>query len=430
MKDLPTPHLILRRLRDALRGLPVYGMPPFASLLRALKEQAKGSAHRSTSAASDFDLVRVHHPVGIFAAVIVVGLVLVIGALDPRPFPSNPTADELKELRSLYAGRPDTWPRPRLLSGAKFTEMAPLALRPRPEGKDQDLARLGGELFNDPRLSASGHFACQSCHNRRLGWGDGLPVSFGHGRATGKRNAPSLFTAGYQSAFFWDGRAASLDEQALGPLSDGREMANAELAGVTDRVNAVESYRERFAPLTGRASIELEDITKALAAFQRTLERTTRFDRFAGGDAAALSDTEIWGLHLFRTKAGCANCHSGPLLSDGGSHNLGLSFFGRSREDLGRYGVTSKPEDAGLFRTPSLRHLTETDPYMHNGIFPALPGVVRFYEAGGGQVREDRKGEGDRRALFDAVRRKSDLLEPFNLGQAERAALVAYLQAL
>jgi cytochrome c peroxidase len=308
--------------------------------------------------------------------------------------------------------------------------MAPLELHPRPEGKEQDLVRLGSELFNDPRLSASGHFACQSCHNRRLGWGDGLPVSFGHGRATGKRNAPSLFTAGYQSAFFWDGRAQSLEEQALGPLSDTREMANAELSGVVERVNAVESYREGLAPLTGRTSVELEDITKALAAFQRTLERTTRFDRFAAGDAAQLNDTEIWGLHLFRTKAGCANCHSGPLMSDGGAHNLGLSFFGRGREDLGRYAVTLKPEDAGLFRTPSLRHLSATDPYMHNGIFGALPGVIRFYEGGGGQVRADRDTDQQRQILLEAVRNKSSLLQTFRLSPQERAALVAFLQAL
>jgi cytochrome c peroxidase len=345
-------------------------------------------------------------------------------------FPATPTIENLQTLREAYSGPPSTWPRPRLLPGAKFAEMAPLALHPRPEGKEQDLARLGGELFNDPRLSASAHFACQSCHNRRLGWGDGLPVSFGHGRAAGKRNAPSLFAAGYQSSFFWDGRAASLEEQALGPLSDGREMANAELTGVADRVNGVVSYREQFAPLTGRASVQLEDITKALAAFQRTLERTTRFDRFAGGDTAALNDTEIWGLHLFRTKAGCANCHSGLLLTDGASHNLGLSFFGREREDLGRFAVTMKPEDAGRFRTPSLRHLSQTAPFMHNGIFGALPGVVRFYEAGGGQVRADRDPGGERHAIFEAARTKSSLLQPFSLGPDERAALIAYLEAL
>lgn len=344
-------------------------------------------------------------------------------------FPVAPTAAELAALREAYTGAPATWPRPRLQPGAKFTEMAPLQLHPRPQGKGADLARLGGELFDDPRLSASGHFSCQSCHNRRLGWGDGLPVSFGHGRAEGKRNAPSLFTAGYQSAFFWDGRTPTLEQQALGPLADNREMANGELTEVADRINAVEDYRRRFAALTGRDTIELLDITAALAAFERTLERPTRFDRFTAGHQKALTDEEVWGLHLFRTKAGCANCHNGPLLSDGGEHNIGLSYFGRTLEDLGRYGVTGYPADAGRFRTPSLRHLSETQPYMHNGAFATLPGVARFYEGGGGRVRDDRK-DAQRPALFEAARRKSSLLQPFTLTPAERAALVAFLRAL
>lgn len=359
----------------------------------------------------------------------VVGVASYIGA-DRRPLSEVPSAGELAALRKLYAGAPATWPRPRLLPDAKFTEMAPLQLRPRPQGKELALAQLGGELFEDPRLSASGHFACQSCHNRRLGWGDGLPTSFGHARAEGRRNAPSLFSAGYQTVFFWDGRAKSLEEQALGPLTDGKEMANAELTGVAQRVGAVASYRERLAAITGRSEVELGDVTAALAAFQRTLERRTKFDRFAGGEQRALSDQEVWGLHIFRTKAGCANCHSGPLLSDGSAHNVGLSFFGRKLEDLGRYGVTGEAADAGLFRTPPLRHVSETAPYMHNGIFPTLDGVVRFYEGGGGVVRPERREEGERLALFEAARKNSPLVKRFELTAAERAALVAFLRTL
>lgn len=366
----------------------------------------------------------------VFSAFAVVYLMLPAPPLLDARFPAQPSAGELAALRQAYAGAPETWPRPRLLPDAKFTEMAPLQLHPRPQGKDEVLARLGGDLFNDPRLSASGHFACQSCHNRRLGWGDGLPTSFGHARAEGRRNAPSLFTAGYQQAFFWDGRAQSLEQQALGPLTDQREMANGELAGVAQRVDAVTSYRERFALVTGRQEVELGDVTAALAAFQRTLERTTRFDRFASGDQKALSDQQVWGLHIFRTKAGCANCHNGALLSDGAAHNIGLSFFGRKREDLGRYGATGQAADAGAFRTPSLRHVEDTGPYMHNGIFPSLVDVVRFYEGGGGRVRDDRREEGARGVLFEAARKTSPLVQRFRLNSAEREALVAFLRAL
>jgi cytochrome c peroxidase len=279
-------------------------------------------------------------------------------------------------------------------------------------------------------LSASGHFSCQSCHNRRLGWGDALPTSFGHGRANGRRNAPGLFTAGYKSLLFWDGRSSSLEEQALGPLMDGSEMANGDAVGILERVNAADGYRAAFAAVTGEAVVSLDDITAALAAFQRTLERTTRFDRYLDGNARALTDTEIWGLHLFRTKAGCANCHNGPTLSDGRFHNLGLSFLNRTLEDLGRHGVTGVAQDAGRFLTPSLRHVASTGPYMHNGIFPTLDGLIRFYEGGGGRVRAEQKLTPERQALLDAVIKKSPQLERFELTPAERAALLAYLKAL
>lgn len=353
--------------------------------------------------------------------------------LPPRldaSFPAEPTAADFATLRGAYAGAPEDWPRPRLLKGAKFTEMAPLAIHPQPEGNDQELARLGRELFEDPRLSASGQIACQSCHNRRLGWGDGLPTSFGHSRAAGKRNAPSLFTVGYKSTFFWDGRAQSLEEQALAPLIDQREMANHDLAGLLRRVNAEDGYRASFAALTGEAEITLDQVTAALAAFERTLEQPTRFDRFLQGNNRALSDTEIWGLHLFRTKAGCANCHNGPTLSDGRFHNLGLSYFNRKLEDLGRYGVTADAQDAGRFLTPSLRHLSRTGPYMHNGVFPSLEGLINLYGAGGGRVRPDHEVPPERQPLFDAVLVKSPQLQPFDMTPDERAALVAFLNAL
>lgn len=345
-------------------------------------------------------------------------------------FPAAPTAADLAALRQAYAGPPDSWPRPRLLPGARFTEMAPLALHAPPEGKARELARLGAELFEDPVLSASGHVSCQSCHNRRLGWGDALPTSFGHGRAQGRRNAQSLFTVGYKSQFFWDGRSSSLEDQALEPLTDSREMANHDVTGLLERLNAADRYREAFAAITGHAAVGLDDVTAALAAFQRTLERPTRFDRFLQGDAKAFTDTQIWGLHLFRTKAGCANCHSGPTLSDGAFHNLGLSFFNRKLEDLGRHGVTGVPDDAGRFLTPSLRHVSRTGPYMHNGVLPSLTGLIRFYEAGGGRVRTNQELTPERRVLLEATARKSPQLKPFDLTPAERAALLAYLEAL
>ena len=346
-------------------------------------------------------------------------------------FPSQPTGADLAYLREAYTKPPSNWPRPRLLADAKFTEMAALAIHPAPAGRELALARLGQELFEDPVLSASGHIACQSCHNRRLGWGDALPTSFGHGRAKGNRNAMPLFSVGYKSTFFWDGRSQSLEHQALGPLTDAHEMANQDLDGVAARINAKEDYRAAIATIKNNGSaLEAGDIVAALAAFQRTLEQPTRFDRYLRGDHKALSDTQVWGLHIFRTKAGCANCHNGPLLSDNRFHNIGLSFFNRKLEDLGRFNVTGDVGDAGKFLTPSLRHISRTAPYMHNGIFPRLDGLIRFYEAGGGRVRADQSVSADRLPFRDAVIDKSPQLKPFELTSAERAALVAFLEAL
>lgn len=208
-------------------------------------------------------------------------------------------------------------------------------------------------------------------------------------------------------------------------------MANHDFTGVLERINAADRYRMAFAKITGSdEKITLEQITAAIAAFERTLERTTRFDRFMQGNAKALTDQQIWGLHLFRTKAGCANCHNGPTLSDNRFHNLGLSYFNRKLEDLGRFGVTRKTADAGSFLTPSLRHVSKTGPYMHNGVFPSLEGLINLYQIGGGRVRPDHKVPPDRVPLLKAVLIKSPQLQPFQLTREERAALVAFLNAL
>lgn len=346
-------------------------------------------------------------------------------------FPAAPTAADLSALRAAYAAEPASWPRPRLLPGADFTEMGALDIHPAPSDSELALARLGHELFEDPVLSSSGHIACQSCHNRRLGWGDALPRSFGHARAQGRRNAMPLFSVGYKSVFFWDGRSGSLEQQALGPLTDAHEMANQDLDGIVARVNTKEKYRAAITAIKGDGNaFAAEDIVAALAAFQRTLERPTRFDRYLRGDQNALTDKQVWGLHIFRTKAGCANCHNGPLLSDSRFHNIGLSYFNRKLEDLGRFNVTGKTEDVGKFLTPSLRHVSRTAPYMHNGIFPHLQGLIRFYEADVNSVSKRRSVSDERKPLLESATDKSALMKAFTLTPAERAALVAFLEAL
>ncbi|WP_211365078.1 cytochrome-c peroxidase [Rhodovulum strictum] len=337
--------------------------------------------------------------------------------------------DRTAPLRAVYSGPPETWPPPHLDAGVTYVELAPRALppAPRPGSPDEARARLGERLFSDPALSDSGQIACESCHNRRLGWGDGLPRSIGHDRQEGPRNAPALFTAGAGLPLFWDGRADNLPEQALGPLTSPVEMANHDLAAIPARLMARPDYPRLFAEAYGPGPITLDQVTDALARFQTHLDRPTRLDRFLSGDPRALSDQEILGLHLFRTRARCANCHFGPLLADGRFHDLGLSWFNRSFEDLGRFAVSGDPADVGAFRTPSLRHVSRTGPYMHNGLFPHLVGVVRLYAAGGGSSAAP---DPARPVLAEAARTTSPLLHRLDLDEAEIAALVAFLEAI
>lgn len=326
----------------------------------------------------------------------------------------------MAELRQLYAGSPADWPRPQLKQGASFQEFAPL---PPHDAQDQALAAIGQRLFNDPALSGSGQIACASCHNAELGMGDGLRTSYGDKRQRGRRNAMPLYAAAWMTPLFWDGRSATLEEQALHPIMDRKEMAG-DARKVQSRIRANADYRAAFAAIDGRQRVTIADVGRALAAYERTLEPPrSRWAQLLAKGGRVLSDEELTGLHLFRTKARCAACHSGPLLSDGLFHNLGISFYGRNREDLGRYEVTHAPEDVGRFRTASLLGIGRTAPYMHNGLFPRLESVVALYNAGGGKDRARRDG--------NVPPPTSDpLLAPLALTVRERAALVAFLKVL
>lgn len=338
--------------------------------------------------------------------------------------PEAPTAEQ---LRAAYAGAPETWPAPTLRPGAVFTEFGPLPEPPAPADNPTTPAKaaLGQRLFDDPRLSASGQIACASCHARELGFADGIRTSFGHDRQRGRRNSPSVAPAAWMPALFWDGRADTLEAQSLHPLVDPREMAGA-LPEIEARIAADPTYAEAFRTAFGDDRVTMDRITKALAAFQRSLRPgQARWRRFIGGDRRALNDRQLRGLHLFRTRAACASCHSGPVFSDGKFHNLGLTFYGREHEDLGRYHVTGRPQDVGAFRTPSLLGVSRTGPWMHNGLFPLMEGIVRFYNAGGAHPRRPAGAEND--PLYPVT---DPMLEPLNLTDDEIDDLVAYLETL
>ena len=325
-------------------------------------------------------------------------------------------------LRAIYEGDPTTWPTPHLDEGVAYLELAALE---RPDiDRTAPLVLLGRELFNDPRLSRSGQFSCASCHSPEMRFTDGLRSSFGHDRQRGDRNAPTLLDKAEQPTFHWDGSAHSLAHQAIMPIINPIEMAS-DRETVEARLNADQAYKEQILALFRTQEIRLEHVAEALAAFQASLHRTTDFDRFMRGEGRQLTDQQIFGLHLFRTKARCANCHMGPRLTDDQFHNLGLHFYGRSREDLGRFDITGEPDDVGAFRTPSLRHVSETGPYMHNGLIPTLRGVINLYDHGGARPRPRQEFADD--PLFPQT---SEMLHELELTDEEKDALEAFLRAL
>ena len=235
---------------------------------------------------------------------------------------------------------------------------------------------LGRMLFFDPRLSGDNRMSCATCHMPDKAYGDGLALSPGAAGKTLERNTQTCLNVGFFSSFFWDGRAASLEEQALGPIQSTVEM-NQNLDALEAELSAIPGYVTEFSEIFGTKP-NRKEIAKALAAFQRTLvTEPSPFDRFLAGDKNALSAEAKRGLDLFRGEAGCIECHNGPLLSDGKFYRLGVSY-----KDEGRAKVTGRKEDRYRFRTPGLRNIAETGPYMHNGSLKTLDDVVTFYFRG------------------------------------------------
>lgn len=356
-------------------------------------------------------------------------LVAACRSSEPPPPPSAPH-DELAAttaaLRAVYAGPASAWPKPSIDDGVAFVELSRVVRTEAPKDP-QHKARveLGQMLFFDARLSGPGQMACASCHDSDLGWADGRTTSFGHGFQPLARNAPSILNAAFGKSLFWDGRAASLEDQALAVFENGNEM-HASAQHVTEVVRSSRGYRERFAAAFGAGEPTLANTLTAIGDFERTItsDGSSPFDQFLGGKVDALSDEAVRGLHLFRTKARCVNCHHGPLLTDGGFHDLGLSYYGRKLQDLGRYAVTKDPADVGRFKTPSLRNVARTAPYMHNGLFD-LDGVINMYSAGMATLQ--RKPEQANDPLFPT---KSPLLQKLDLTPADKRDLRAFLESL
>ena len=242
---------------------------------------------------------------------------------------------------------------------------------------------LGRFLFFDKRLSKNDTIACASCHLPDKGFTDGKAVSTGINGLKGGRSAPSSFNRVFSKAQFWDGRAETLEDQSIGPFVSPVEHGFNNHDEMVAKMKKIPGYRKLFQEVFGR-EIVIEDVGKAIASFQRTkLSGNSAVDKYdVGGDEKALSESAKRGLELFRGKARCTRCHSGFNFTDEKFHNLGIGWD-TNTVDLGRYMVTNNPEDIGAFKTPTLREIARTAPYMHDGRFKTLEEVVKFYNQGG-----------------------------------------------
>ncbi len=333
----------------------------------------------------------------------------------------------IDSLRKVYSKPTDQWPRPNIDSGAVFQELGELPPSPVDLKNDsvKKVVELGKILFFDPRLSGSNQISCSSCHAPDMHWTDGRRVSVGHDHLNNIRNAPSLENVWFYKRLFWDGRANSLEEQASSPVAAHNEM-HQDMKALPRKLNKIKGYQAYFIGAFGSKQVTNKRIFDALATFQRTIvSRKTPFDRFLAHDQKALTDQQLLGLHLFRTKARCINCHNGPLFTDNEFHNDGLTYYARKYEDLGLYNVTKRIADVGKFKTPSLRNVMKTAPWFHNGLFPEMDGVMNMYNVGMPVQRV--KPE----QVNDPMLPKNDpLLKGLKLSALEKDALIAFLDAL
>jgi cytochrome c peroxidase len=299
---------------------------------------------------------------------------------------------------------------------------------------------LGRLLFFDPRLSANSAVSCASCHQPDQGWTDGLPLSFGYAGSVHWRNTPTIINAAFHPKLDWDGKALRLDIQAQGAMK-GAVAMNMDPVMVEERLRQIPGYVKRFDDVFGPGGPWFDDASRAIAVFQSTiLSSNVPFDRFMEGDESALSEPEKRGFKLFTTTAGCSACHRGRLFTDEDFHGLGVptpeefstdairqitfNYQLRSRgvseevyrnatDDPGLYLVTKIDTDFGQFRTPMLRELGQTAPYMHNGAYATLEEVIEFYDVGGGESPN-----------------LDPLLRPLGLTDQDKSDLIVFLNSL
>ena len=293
---------------------------------------------------------------------------------------------------------------------------APLGLPPLAWPKENPYSaakvELGRHLYFDRRLSAYDTVSCASCHDPRYGFTDGAAVSTGIKSQKGNRSAPTIINRGYSLAQFWDGRAGTLEEQAKGPMANPIEMGNTYDA-IVGRLQGIAGYRPMFASAFGTGEITIDRAAMAIACFERTvLSGNAPYDKYQRGDRKAMTAGQVRGMAVFFDKAKCDKCHEGANFTLNAYANLGVGTD-KPDPDVGRFSVTRNPRDWGAFKTPTLREIEHTAPYMHDGSLKTLEEVVEFYNKGGVKNRN-----------------LDENIKALNLTDQEKRDLVAFLKAL
>ncbi len=341
-----------------------------------------------------------------------------------------------------------------LASAAHGLQKAPLGLPPVPVPADNVLTHdkvvLGKRLFMDKRFSGDGTISCSTCHMPEKAFADGLPLAVGIKGQKGTRNSPTVINAAYYKEQFWDGRASSLEEQARGPFLNPVEHGLKDFSPIIETIRKDKEYPGLFRKAfgIGPEKIAIEHVVKAIASFERTvIAGDSPFDRYMyGGQKDAMSEAAVRGLEIFRTKARCQDCHrieqTNAVFTDNKYHNLGVGFSviepelfdivekvkkarasgqklddallsSKKMSELGRFAVTMELEDIGRFKTPTLRNVAVTGPYMHDGSIETLEEVIELYDQGGE----------DNPMLDSGIR-------PLRLTEQEKADLLEFLKAL
>lgn len=286
---------------------------------------------------------------------------------------------------------------------------------PKDNATTPERVELGKMLFFDPRLSGDGTISCASCHSPLFGWSDGLPTGVGFKGKVLERASPTVINTGYNRIQMWDGRARTLEDQAIGPMRAEVEM-NTDLSLVIGWLESNPGYRQAFAKAYPGEPISEDTVAKAIAAFERTIvSNNSPFDRWVRGESDAMTAAQVRGFRVFMNpeKGNCEVCHSAPNFTDDGFHNLGLASQADEDADMGRFEHIPIAVLKGAFKTPTLRNVAETAPYFHDGSARTLEEVIAHYERGG-----------------DVHDNLSPNMKPLTLTQQDKDDLVAFLQAL